>query len=172
MKKIIAVSIAVVVLMVGIISLLLIRAGSTPTTQPTQNSPEPKQTSQNQPFNPPIILPSTPTPPPAAKAPTSQSANPVTTPLPNGDNNVRGKTAQISINNFSFNPSYLEVGRDTAIEWTNNDSVAHSIVPDSSNFGSATLQPGKSYDFIASVRGTFNYHCGIHPSMKGTVVVK
>jgi plastocyanin len=36
---------------------------------------------------------------------------------------------------------------------------------------SNTLGRGQSYSFTFTESGTFPYHCGIHPSMKGTITV-
>ena len=36
---------------------------------------------------------------------------------------------------------------------------------------SGTLATGQTYDAVISRTGTFSYHCDIHPTMRGTVVV-
>ncbi|MFA6365471.1 MAG: cupredoxin family copper-binding protein [Candidatus Paceibacterota bacterium] len=78
----------------------------------------------------------------------------------------------VDIKNFSFNPSTVSVKVGTKVTWTNNDVAPHTIVSDSGNlFSSESLSPGQSFSFTFNTVGTVNYHCGIHPPMKGSVVV-
>lgn len=76
----------------------------------------------------------------------------------------------ISIRNFSFDPSLLTINPGTTVTWTNLDSAPHQIKSDS--FNSSSLSQGQSYSFTFNGTGTFDYSCSIHPSMKGTVIVK
>lgn len=80
-------------------------------------------------------------------------------------------TAAVSIQNFSFNPAALSVKTGTAVTWTNNDSVPHTVTSDSGLFDSSTLAPGQSFSYIFSAAMTAAYHCSIHPMMKGTITV-
>lgn len=78
----------------------------------------------------------------------------------------------INIKNFSFNPSTLAVKTGTKVTWVNNDSAPHTITSDSGTLlSSSTLSPGQSFSFTFTNPGTVNYHCNIHPNMKGSVVV-
>jgi plastocyanin len=49
--------------------------------------------------------------------------------------------------------------------------VSHTWTSDSGGWDSETLAPGESYTFAFTSPGTFTYHCDIHPSMTGSVVV-
>lgn len=81
--------------------------------------------------------------------------------------------AHVSIKDFSFSPSTISVKKGTKITWTNNDSVSHTVTPDSGNrFNSGNLLPGKSFSFIVTDLGSIRYHCAIHPGMKGAIVVR
>ena len=74
-------------------------------------------------------------------------------------------------NSFSPNPTTVTVGQ--RIVWKNVDSRSHDIIQDSNVFTTPVIAPGDSANAITmSTRGTFGYHCGIHPSMVGTVVVQ
>lgn len=99
-----------------------------------------------------------------------------TTPPPESTSNASPvATAQtVSIKNFAFNPSIVTIKSGVAVTWKNDDSVAHQIVSDPSGetFKSQILNPGESFTFTFSNTGSFNYHCGIHPSMKAQVVVE
>lgn len=78
---------------------------------------------------------------------------------------------QVTISNFAFAPNSITVKKGTKVTWMNQDSTAHTITgtnggPDSAAFGS-----GASYSFTFNTVGTFPYHCSIHSSMTGTVIV-
>jgi len=96
--------------------------------------------------------------PPATAAPTSSVAG--------------GNT--IAIKNFAFDPSSLTVKSGTVVKWINQDGASHAIVSDTGStvaFSSDPLSSGASYSFTFTHPGTYSYHCSIHPSMKGTIIV-
>jgi plastocyanin len=76
----------------------------------------------------------------------------------------------VSIKNFAFNPASLSVAVGSTVTWINNDSPVHSIK--SNIFNSPDLDTGQTFSFTFNQTGTFNYSCGIHPSMKGVIIVK
>ena len=50
----------------------------------------------------------------------------------------------------------------------------HTIVSDTGSpvtFSSDSISSGASYSFTFTQPGTYAYHCSIHPSMKGTIIV-
>jgi plastocyanin len=51
------------------------------------------------------------------------------------------------------------------------DSAPHTVTADGVSFTSATLAGGGTYSHRFTTAGTFAYHCEIHPSMTGTVIV-
>lgn len=81
-------------------------------------------------------------------------------------------TNQISISNFAFSPQTVKVTPGTKVTWVNNDSVAHTITSNDNKFNSTQLASGASFEFTFSESGTYNYHCSIHPSMTGQVIVQ
>jgi hypothetical protein len=52
----------------------------------------------------------------------------------------------------------------------NEDSSRHNIKADA--FNSSMLSKGDTYQFTFNTAGTFDYTCGVHPSMKGQIIVK
>lgn len=94
----------------------------------------------------------------------------------NTDNPITNKAeanVTVNIKNFSFEPKTLTVKPGTEVTWVNNDSVAHTVTSDSSSIlNSPTLAPGQSFSFTFAETGSINYHCAIHPSMKGGMVVE
>lgn len=77
----------------------------------------------------------------------------------------------VSIANFAFSPASITVAVGKSVTWTNNDSATHTVTWDDGSAGSDRLAPGASYSRTFTTAGTFTYHCSIHTSMKGTVVV-
>ena len=81
-------------------------------------------------------------------------------------------TYKISIQATQFNPATLTMLPGAKVTWTNTDSQPHSVVSDDGvSFNSGTLNTGESLSFTPSVTGTYGYHCGIHPTVTGTVNV-
>lgn len=80
-------------------------------------------------------------------------------------------TNTVTIQNMSFNPSTLNVQVGTTVTWINKDSTTHHVVSDSGVFDSGDLSTGMSYNYTFNQTGSYPYHCSIHPSMKGTIVV-
>jgi plastocyanin len=76
----------------------------------------------------------------------------------------------VMIQNFAFSPATLTVKAGTTVTWTNNDSATHTIKSDT--FNSSNLSTGDKFQFTFTVPGTFNYSCGIHPSMHGVIIVQ
>lgn len=77
--------------------------------------------------------------------------------------------------NMMFTPPQISVSKGAKVTWTNNDSTAHTVIDDLSNVGgpaSGTIEPGSTYSFTFTKAGSYQYHCSIHPSMRGTIVVK
>ncbi len=81
-------------------------------------------------------------------------------------------SATIDIDNMAYSPSSLTVKRGTTVIWKNLDSVPHTVTSDTGLFDSGNIAPGASFSGRASKRGTFPYHCKIHPSMQATIIVK
>ncbi len=48
----------------------------------------------------------------------------------------------------------------------------HTVVADNGEFKSGDLGQGATFTFKFDKAGTYPFHCSIHPSMKGTVVVQ
>ena len=80
-------------------------------------------------------------------------------------------TNAAAIKGFSFQPDVLKVKVGAKVTWTNDDTVPHTVTADTNSFDSGNLQPAGSFSFTFTRPGTYAYHCSIHPSMHGSVVV-
>jgi len=108
------------------------------------------------------------TTPPATSPPTTAAP---TTPSP-------PSPVAVTIQNFAFDPASVTVPKGTTVTWTNQDSAPHTIASDATPlfsmgalFTSNQLGQGQTFSFTFNNEGTYLYHCGIHPFMKGTVTV-
>jgi plastocyanin len=82
-------------------------------------------------------------------------------------------TTNVTIKNFSFNPSSITVvlGVNNTVTWTNMDAVTHTVTADDGSFN-ASLHAGTTFTHTFTTAGVFTYHCSIHKFMKGTVKVQ
>lgn len=77
----------------------------------------------------------------------------------------------INIYNMAF-PSSTTVKKGTVVKWYNQDGYAHTVTSDDgTSFDSGNLAGGATFSYTASTAGTFTYHCNIHASMLGKLVV-
>src|SRR2546429_9871737 len=71
---------------------------------------------------------------------------------------------------FSPNPIRITVG--STVTWTNNTGPTHTASSDTGAWTTGNIAPGGTSAAVAfPTAGTFPYHCAIHPSMTGTVIV-
>jgi plastocyanin len=78
----------------------------------------------------------------------------------------------ITIDNFTFSPKELTVAVGTTVKWVNHDDIPHTVVEKKTTFRSKALDTDDAYSFTFASAGTFDYFCGLHPHMVGTVMVK
>ncbi|RJO60227.1 plastocyanin [candidate division WS5 bacterium] len=76
----------------------------------------------------------------------------------------------IVIRDFKFNPETFTVKVGDTVTWLNEDGEVHTIK--SAEFTSPNIKNGDSYKFQFLKAGIFEYVCGVHPYMKGKVVVE
>ena len=87
-------------------------------------------------------------------------------------------TDKITIKNFAFDPPVITVKSGTTVTWTNEDASVHQVASDPHpthtdlpGLVSDPFSQGQTYSFTFTTVGTFGYHCHIHPSMTGKVIV-
>jgi plastocyanin len=104
----------------------------------------------------------------------SSNHTPATAP-PETQPNSAPEANTIVIKNFAFDPPSLTVKIGTVVTWMNQDSASHTIVSDSGSLAALSSDPlsnGATYKFTFTQPGTYPYHCSIHPSMTGTIIVQ
>jgi plastocyanin len=83
----------------------------------------------------------------------------------------QAQQASVKIKDFEFAPSKVTIKVGGTVTWTNDGPSAHTVTADDGSFDSGELQKGKTFSQTFDSTGTFSYHCSIHPSMEGQVVV-
>jgi plastocyanin len=76
----------------------------------------------------------------------------------------------VDISHFAFHPPTLKVKRGAKVVFTNSQNVTHTAT--GSGFDTKGITPGSSVTVRFNQKGTFAYHCKIHPFMKGKIVVE
>lgn len=78
---------------------------------------------------------------------------------------------RLAISDFAFKPDAATVPLGTTIVWVNQDDVPHSVVETTGKFHSQALDTEDKFTFTFDKPGSYEYFCGLHPRMKGKVVV-
>lgn len=77
-----------------------------------------------------------------------------------------------AVSGLRFSPETLRLPVGGVGLFDNKDSVPHTFTADGGLFDSGPVEPGRPFTFSFSAPGEITYHCEIHPSMKGRVVVE
>jgi plastocyanin len=102
------------------------------------------------------------------------TAAPAPTAAPAASNPAPAATTSqgsVTVQNFAFQPAQLTISAGTTVTWTNQDTTNHQIALDDGSFTGQSFGQGATTTNTFSAAGSFPYHCKIHPSMKGTIVV-
>jgi len=84
------------------------------------------------------------------------------------------ETATVTIEGFQFIPAEITVEKGGSVTFINKDDAPHTVDPDFGDgfLGTGRLKAGQSKAIVFNTVGTQAYHCAIHPSMMGKVIVK
>jgi plastocyanin len=84
---------------------------------------------------------------------------------------ARAEDATVTIDNFTFSPPVLTIKPGGKVTFVNHDDIPHSIVDANGKFKSKVLDTDDSYNMTFTTPGDVTYFCGLHPHMKGSIVV-
>ena len=82
------------------------------------------------------------------------------------------KGVTVTISNFAFGPDLVTISQGDSVTFVNGDDTIHSVVADDGSFHSDGLDTNDKATFTFAKVGTMAYHCGLHPFMKGEIVVR
>jgi plastocyanin len=80
-------------------------------------------------------------------------------------------TKTVQIKRSAFSPASVTIKTGDTVTWVNSDTQNHQVVSNNGSFVSPILAPGKRYSHRFDAAGTYRYHDGLNPAVKGTVVV-
>lgn len=78
----------------------------------------------------------------------------------------------VKIAGFAFGPNPYTGTVGQPVTWVNEDESPHQITIVSTKERSPIILKGQSHAMGFNAAGTYEYICGLHPSMKGTIEVK
>jgi plastocyanin len=80
----------------------------------------------------------------------------------------------VTIDRHMFMPATIRIHPGEKLTWVNRDQDVHNVTSDDQgkSFHTPLLDSGESATVTFASPGTFGYHCGVHPDMTGTVIVK
>ncbi|MGN6586149.1 MAG: cupredoxin domain-containing protein [Solirubrobacterales bacterium] len=77
----------------------------------------------------------------------------------------------VDINHFAFHPPTQRVKRGGKVAFTNSSNITHTATS-GGHFNTNRIKPGETVVVHFNQKGTFSYHCEIHPFMHGKIVVE
>lgn len=80
-------------------------------------------------------------------------------------------TVAVTARDSAYVPSEIRLPVGGVAVFTNADDVEHTFTADGGSFDSGRVQPGASSRVPLAAAGVLPFHCEIHPSMTGRIVV-
>jgi plastocyanin len=78
----------------------------------------------------------------------------------------------VTIEGLQFQPATVTVQVGDTVTWSNEDGVPHTATADDDSFDTGSISGGSSASQTFDTAGSVPYHCEVHPTMTGTVVVE
>ena len=82
-----------------------------------------------------------------------------------------GGRVRVRIVDNRFRPRNISIPRGTRVRWVNRGENPHTTTSNTDLWDSGTLSSGERFTRRFGRRGTFRYHCEIHPVMTATITV-
>lgn len=78
---------------------------------------------------------------------------------------------RVDLRDIEFAPDTVRIRVGGTVHWVNGDIVVHTVEANDGSWASGSLRADQRYSRVFSSAGTFAYHCGPHPHMRGVVIV-
>jgi plastocyanin len=75
----------------------------------------------------------------------------------------------VQIIDFAFEPDVVTIAVGGTITWTNIGQAPHTVLADWAD--SDIMDPGVTFSWTFEEAGSYDYQCGLHPAMVGTIEV-
>lgn len=89
-----------------------------------------------------------------------------------GSTAALAKDVTVTISNFAFGPAEVTISVGDTVTFVNGDDTIHSVVADDGSFHSDGLDTNDKITMTFTKAGKIAYHCGLHPFMKGDILVQ
>lgn len=77
----------------------------------------------------------------------------------------------VTLKDYSYTPSDIEVKKGTSIKFTNLDKAGHTVTANDGSFDTPLFSDGESQVITFNQVGEYAYYCRPHTYMKGNVTV-
>jgi plastocyanin len=78
---------------------------------------------------------------------------------------------RVKIVDFAFRPRTITIAKGTKVRWANRGAVNHTTTSNKGLWDSGILAPGGTFSHVFKRVGIFRYHCSIHSTMHGKIIV-
>jgi plastocyanin len=109
---------------------------------------------------------------------TSKAANTTETKNTTNINNVSIVPEAAGLEDKAYQPNPVSIKVGETVIWTNNDLTIHTVTEGNSStnvpingFDSGLLNPDETFKHVFKKAGTIEYHCILHPTMTGRVII-
>jgi plastocyanin len=79
--------------------------------------------------------------------------------------------AIVHTKDFAYSPKELKINVGDAVEFVNDDELAHTVTSNDKTFDSGDLDAHQMWLHTFTKAGTFTYYCTYHPFMQAKIVV-
>ncbi|HET8712597.1 MAG TPA: cupredoxin family copper-binding protein [Gemmatimonadales bacterium] len=81
------------------------------------------------------------------------------------------RTHTVEIRGMQFRPAALTVAVGDTVVWINRDIVPHTATA-TGKWDTGTIAQGASGRLVAARPGALDYICTLHPTMRGTLIIR
>lgn len=85
---------------------------------------------------------------------------------------VAASSAEVRIDNFTFNVPSITIPVGSEVTWVNRDDIPHTVVSEDQVFKSKALDTDDKFTYKFTKAGVYKYFCSLHPKMTAEVVVR
>jgi plastocyanin len=94
------------------------------------------------------------------------------TALLTGAGRAAPRSHRVDIAGFQFAPARVSVAVGDTVVWSNGDIVPHTATALEGAWDSGTIATKGRWAYVVRQRGTVEYHCALHPSMRAILEAK
>ncbi|WP_424890346.1 cupredoxin domain-containing protein [Streptomyces sp. XH2] len=80
--------------------------------------------------------------------------------------------ATVVIEGYEFVPASVTIHVGDSVRWVNKDNDEHTTTSDEPGWDSGLIPPGGDFTQAFTAPGTFSYHCDLHSTLTGKVIVE